>query len=94
MSVRLSSQGEYAKLLDDYDTWLFDCDGVLWRGDHLIEGVIEVLDMLRRRSMSISASLLVSILLILLKSEKIRKSCLSLTTPQNPGRIIRLNLTS
>ena len=51
MSVRISSPDEYAKLLDNYDTWLFDCDGVLWRGDHLIEGVTEVLDMLRRRSM-------------------------------------------
>ena len=51
MSVRISSPGEYANLLDKYDTWLFDCDGVLWRGDHLIEGVTEVLDMLRRRSM-------------------------------------------
>lgn len=51
MSVRISSPDEYAKLLDKYDTWLFDCDGVLWRGDHLIEGVTEVLDMLRRRSM-------------------------------------------
>ena len=50
-SVRISSPGEYAKLLDNYDTWLFDCDGVLWRGDQLIEGVTEVLDMLRRRSM-------------------------------------------
>lgn len=51
MSVRISSPGEYAELLDKHDTWLFDCDGVLWRGDQLIEGVTEVLDMLRRRSM-------------------------------------------
>ena len=58
MSVRISSQGEYAKLLDNYDTWLFDCDGVLWRGDHLIEGVTEVLDMLRRRSMLFFHSIL------------------------------------
>jgi len=50
MSARLSSQEDYEKLLDSYDTWLFDCDGVLWRGDHLLDGVIEVLDMLRRRS--------------------------------------------
>jgi len=49
MSTRLSSQKDYKKLLDSYDTWLFDCDGVLWRGDHLLDGVIEVLDMLRRR---------------------------------------------
>ncbi|PPQ81367.1 hypothetical protein CVT25_015888 [Psilocybe cyanescens] len=50
MSARLSAKEEYEKLLDSYDTWLFDCDGVLWRGDHLIDGVIEVLDILRRRN--------------------------------------------
>ncbi|KIM41240.1 hypothetical protein M413DRAFT_445277 [Hebeloma cylindrosporum] len=50
MSTRLSSQEDYEKLLDSYDTWLFDCDGVLWRGDHLIDGVPEVLDILRRRN--------------------------------------------
>jgi len=50
MSTRLSSQEDYKKLLDSYDTWLFDCDGVLWRGDHLIDGATEVLEILRRRS--------------------------------------------
>ncbi|KDR76871.1 hypothetical protein GALMADRAFT_245964 [Galerina marginata CBS 339.88] len=48
MSARLSTAEDYQKLLDSYDTWLFDCDGVLWRGDSLIDGVIEVLAMLRR----------------------------------------------
>ncbi|KAF8177656.1 HAD-like domain-containing protein, partial [Pholiota molesta] len=50
MSSRLASPEDYAKLLDSYDTWLFDCDGVLWRGDHIIDGVVEVLDILRRRN--------------------------------------------
>ncbi|TEB32861.1 p-nitrophenyl phosphatase [Coprinellus micaceus] len=50
MAVRISTAEEYEALLRDYDTWLFDCDGVLWRGDHSIEGVIQVLDMLRRRN--------------------------------------------
>lgn len=53
MSARLSSLEDYKKILDDYDTWLFDCDGVLWRGDHLIEGVTEVLGILRQQSMYI-----------------------------------------
>ncbi|KAF8909755.1 p-nitrophenyl phosphatase [Gymnopilus junonius] len=48
MSARLNTREDYQKLLDAYDTWLFDCDGVLWRGDHLIDGVTEVLDILRR----------------------------------------------
>lgn len=43
---------EYAALLDKYDTWLFDCDGVIWLGDHIIEGVIDVLGFLREHSAS------------------------------------------
>ncbi|KAG5641372.1 hypothetical protein DXG03_005378 [Asterophora parasitica] len=50
MSVRLSSTQDYASLLDRYDTWMFDCDGVLWHGDRLIDGVVEVLEMLRRKN--------------------------------------------
>ena len=46
---RLSVAADYAELLDRYDTWLFDCDGVLWRGNTLIDGVLEVLDLLRSR---------------------------------------------
>jgi 4-nitrophenyl phosphatase len=50
MSVRLSSAQDYAALLDRYDTWMFDCDGVLWQGDRAIEGVVDVLALLRRKS--------------------------------------------
>ncbi|KAF9452116.1 p-nitrophenyl phosphatase [Macrolepiota fuliginosa MF-IS2] len=49
MSLRLSSPTDYEALLNDYDTWLFDCDGVLWRGDQVIDGVVQVLNILRRR---------------------------------------------
>ena len=52
MSTRLKSQEQYAALLERYDTWMFDCDGVLWRGDHLIDGAVEVLDILRENSAS------------------------------------------
>ncbi|XP_006660472.1 phosphoglycolate phosphatase 2 [Oryza brachyantha] len=34
-------------LLDSVDAFLFDCDGVIWKGDELIEGVPETLDLLR-----------------------------------------------
>lgn len=34
-------------LLDKVDCFIFDCDGVIWRGDSVIEGVPETLDMLR-----------------------------------------------
>lgn len=46
----LVSKEEYSRLLQDYDTWLFDCDGVLWHGDNLVEGAVEVLSYLRSQS--------------------------------------------
>ncbi|KAJ7291441.1 HAD-like domain-containing protein [Mycena rebaudengoi] len=49
MSSRLSSPTDYETLLDKYDTWMFDCDGVLWHGDRLIDGAVDVLDILRSR---------------------------------------------
>ena len=49
MAVRLTTPQEFSTLIDKYDTWMFDCDGVLWRGDHLIDGVIDVLRFLRCR---------------------------------------------
>ncbi|CAN0899598.1 Phosphoglycolate phosphatase 1B, chloroplastic [Linum grandiflorum] len=36
-------------LIDSVETFIFDCDGVIWKGDKLIEGVPETLDMLRSR---------------------------------------------
>ena len=50
MSVRMSSPEDYTKLIDKYDTWMFDCDGVLWHGDRLIEGALGVLKLLRDHS--------------------------------------------
>ena len=49
MARRLSAAEDYESLLSNYDTWMFDCDGVLWHGDRPIEGAVEVLDMLRKR---------------------------------------------
>jgi len=37
-----------AELLDKTDVFIFDCDGVIWKGDSLIDGVPAVLDMLRK----------------------------------------------
>ncbi|KAJ2981833.1 hypothetical protein NUW54_g10821 [Trametes sanguinea] len=53
MATRLSTREHYADLLDKYDTWLFDCDGVLWQGDKLIEGATEVLQLLRHHKKSV-----------------------------------------
>eukprot|EP00930_Biecheleria_cincta_P033916 TRINITY_DN23471_c0_g1_i1.p1 TRINITY_DN23471_c0_g1~~TRINITY_DN23471_c0_g1_i1.p1 ORF type:complete len:424 (-),score=66.29 TRINITY_DN23471_c0_g1_i1:335-1534(-) len=36
-----------SQLLDRVDIFIFDCDGVIWRGDSLIEGIPNVLDRLR-----------------------------------------------
>lgn len=44
------ARDQYEALLDKYDTWLFDCDGVLWNGDNPVDGAKEVLEMLRRQS--------------------------------------------
>eukprot|EP00527_Entomoneis_sp_CCMP2396_P008424 CAMPEP_0198146362 /NCGR_PEP_ID=MMETSP1443-20131203/29045_1 /TAXON_ID=186043 /ORGANISM="Entomoneis sp., Strain CCMP2396" /LENGTH=356 /DNA_ID=CAMNT_0043810303 /DNA_START=217 /DNA_END=1287 /DNA_ORIENTATION=- len=38
-------QGE---LLDQVDVFIFDCDGVIWRGDSLIPGIPETLEQLRQ----------------------------------------------
>lgn len=35
--------------IDRFDVFLIDCDGVLWSGDHLYEGVVETLEMLRSK---------------------------------------------
>ncbi|RAL12290.1 4-nitrophenylphosphatase [Aspergillus homomorphus CBS 101889] len=37
------------EFLDKFDVFLFDCDGVLWSGDHLFPGTNETLDLLRSK---------------------------------------------
>lgn len=49
MASWLKGRAEYAKLIEKYDTFLFDCDGVLWNGDHIIQGAAEVLEYLRSK---------------------------------------------
>ncbi|EPQ50774.1 2-phosphoglycolate phosphatase [Gloeophyllum trabeum ATCC 11539] len=53
MSARLSSKEDYESLLDKYDTWMFDCDGVLWNGDRLVDGAVKVLEILRSHKKSV-----------------------------------------
>ncbi|CAL5016202.1 unnamed protein product [Urochloa decumbens] len=36
-------------LIDSVETFIFDCDGVIWKGDKLIDGVPETLDLLRSK---------------------------------------------
>ncbi|KAL2865793.1 4-nitrophenylphosphatase [Aspergillus lucknowensis] len=37
------------EFLSKFDVFLFDCDGVLWSGDHLFPGTVETLDLLRSK---------------------------------------------
>ncbi|KAI9927766.1 hypothetical protein ASPWEDRAFT_113685 [Aspergillus wentii DTO 134E9] len=37
------------EFLDKFDVFLFDCDGVLWSGDHVFPGTVETLQMLRSK---------------------------------------------
>ncbi|KAL9613516.1 MAG: hypothetical protein Q9167_001958 [Letrouitia subvulpina] len=39
--------------IDRFDVFLFDCDGVLWSGDHLFEGTVKTLEMLRSKGKQI-----------------------------------------
>eukprot|EP00929_Paragymnodinium_shiwhaense_P108117 TRINITY_DN7443_c0_g1_i4.p2 TRINITY_DN7443_c0_g1~~TRINITY_DN7443_c0_g1_i4.p2 ORF type:complete len:390 (-),score=124.01 TRINITY_DN7443_c0_g1_i4:122-1291(-) len=40
-------------LLDNVDVFIFDCDGVIWLGDSVIDGIPKVLDELRKQGKTI-----------------------------------------
>ena len=50
MSVKISSKAISQEILDKYDNFLFDCDGVLWRESSLLPNVAETLKMLRKHN--------------------------------------------
>ncbi|KAI5453761.1 hypothetical protein NCC49_005574 [Naganishia albida] len=50
---RLDTPEQYAALLDKFDTFLFDCDGVIWTGPTLVPGITDVLTLLRSRGKNI-----------------------------------------
>ncbi|KAL2341425.1 hypothetical protein Fmac_009365 [Flemingia macrophylla] len=47
MSPQPLSPNNVRDLLDSVEAFLFDCDGVIWKGNELIDGVSQTLDMLR-----------------------------------------------
>ena len=47
MSIKITSKDQVNQLLDKYDYFLFDCDGVLWLGDHLLPSIPEAISLLR-----------------------------------------------
>ncbi|KAK9091825.1 hypothetical protein Syun_026736 [Stephania yunnanensis] len=48
-SPSLLSYQNFNSLCDSVEAFLFDCDGVIWKGDKLIEGVPEALSALRSK---------------------------------------------
>ncbi|KAG8694732.1 hypothetical protein FRC08_008296 [Ceratobasidium sp. 394] len=53
MAAKPTTPTQLQAVVDSYDTFMFDCDGVLWHGDHLIPGTIEVLAYLRSQKKNI-----------------------------------------
>ncbi|KAK7246028.1 hypothetical protein RIF29_40885 [Crotalaria pallida] len=47
--AHLLSAHNFKQLFDSVEAFLFDCDGVIWKGDELIDGVSETLHMLRSK---------------------------------------------
>lgn len=53
MSHKITTKSDVRRILDDYDYFVFDCDGVLWLGDHLLPYVAETLALLRENDKTI-----------------------------------------
>ncbi|GAA5987992.1 hypothetical protein JCM5350_007852 [Sporobolomyces pararoseus] len=49
----LSTREEFESLVDRYDNFLFDCDGVIWEGDRIIGESKQTLELLRKRGKNI-----------------------------------------
>ena len=50
----LSSSEELKQLVDSVDTFLLDCDGVIYHGPNVVPGVKETLSMLRKAGQLLS----------------------------------------
>ncbi|KAF9932653.1 hypothetical protein FBU30_007650 [Linnemannia zychae] len=44
---KLTTVEQYKAFLDKYDTFLLDCDGVLWHGSTVIDGILDTIQFLR-----------------------------------------------
>lgn len=47
MSTKITDKASAQNILDSYDYFIFDCDGVIWLGDHLLPSVVETLSLLK-----------------------------------------------
>jgi 4-nitrophenyl phosphatase len=84
-SQHLTTEEEYSRLLDKYDTFLFDCDGVIWTGPKLVPGITKVLDLLRSRGPLLSPFIARRLILISL-SLGIGKNILFVTNNAKKSR--------
>ncbi|ODV76684.1 p-nitrophenyl phosphatase [Suhomyces tanzawaensis NRRL Y-17324] len=53
MSLKVDSRDKAQEIIDKYDYFLFDCDGVIWRGDHILPKVAETLDLLKKNNKTV-----------------------------------------
>ncbi|GEQ68340.1 hypothetical protein JCM33374_g2008 [Metschnikowia sp. JCM 33374] len=53
MSQKISTKDQAQSILDSYDYFLFDCDGVIWLGDHLLPSVAETLALLKQQKKTV-----------------------------------------
>ncbi|KAM9922542.1 hypothetical protein OXX59_005755 [Metschnikowia pulcherrima] len=53
MSQKITTKTDAQNLLDKYDYFLFDCDGVIWLGDHLLPSVVETLELLKKQNKTV-----------------------------------------
>ncbi|KAJ6921312.1 hypothetical protein NC652_015273 [Populus alba x Populus x berolinensis] len=49
LAAQLLSTQNIRPFLDSAEVFLFDCDGVIWKGDKLIDGVSQTMDFLRSK---------------------------------------------
>lgn len=53
MSQKVTTKEQAQQLIDQYEYFLFDCDGVIWLGDHLLPSVVETIELLKERKKTI-----------------------------------------
>lgn len=53
MSTKISTKAQVEAILDNYDYFLFDCDGVIWLGDHILPHVAETIEMLKKNNKTV-----------------------------------------
>lgn len=53
MSEKITTKTQAQTLIDSYDYFLFDCDGVIWLGDHLLPSVVETLALLKAKGKTV-----------------------------------------